>query len=833
MNWRTNSFYFLFAAVLAGLTACAKALPPPTVSESAGAAGPSASAFETAAADHDTPLAPAEVTDAPVVPVPDDAPAADAKTAQIEADPLETFLEEGLENVDEVPEDTSDLEEEGPATAERPGVELPDNGFFSKNDTELSRKLGGLTVFRGYPTDQKTPRNFVPIVYNAAVEKWIGYFTSSKGSPYMERWLAREKRYGPLLRSILKEHGLPEEIVYLAMIESGFNVRAYSTARAVGLWQFIAGTGKRYDMQINWWVDERRDPVRATHAAAEYLDDLYTEFESWHLAFAGYNAGEGKVRKVKRRSGADSFWEMRTIRSKRQGLFPETREYVPKYMAAAIIAQAPEKFGFKHLPVAEPLEFDNVTVPGGTSLYLVATAAECDYDDVKKLNPHLLRWFVPPNEKSYEIHVPKGKGPSFIAKFDELSQTEGLDDFKHYKWEKGDTLLAVSYRYDTDPDAVAMMNNGRKEFRPGEEMVLPVPRAVEPLELPKNWKLAHRLLKRHDAVEPHYALESGHVVTGRDSLKSIAREYGVTTNALKLWNRLDKRNRIRQGDVLTVYKASGDARAVALASTSEGAEFISYPDDDNEPVNPLKGLTGEEIRYRGHGTGGSPVEYIPSGSGTYRVQSGETASEIARGSGISLSALKELNPNTNLSRIHVGQVLRVAVASAPASGKDSGKASGKKSGAIEKKSAARETASDETPRTHMVRRGENATVIARRYDLTMDDLRGLNPGKKLDRLRVGDRILLRDAAPAKATAKSSEKPARAAVKPAAKVAAKTADPDSVSDRRHKVRKGENATTIARKYGVSVSELRKWNPDVNLNRVKAGQTLVIRESDRKS
>ncbi len=827
-------------AALAAITlsACARHLPPPAISEMesrpvsatestdslnaapenpSGVSGQAAVSLDPVASQpvKDNPAKPAASASVRPVETADPAAApAEAKTTEpvtiAEADPLESFLEEGLEDLDEIPEGAADIESEVPGQT----IPLPTTGFFSKSDEELSGKLGGLTIFRGYPMDGKTPRHFVPIVYNAAVEKWIGYFTGPKGSPYMERWLAREKRYGPILREILKDRGLPEEIVYLSMIESGFNVRAYSTARAVGLWQFISGTGKRYNLQINWWVDERRDPVRATHAAASYLGDLYQEFENWYLAFAAYNTGEGKIRKVRRNTGSESFWEMRTIPSKRVGLFPETREYVPKYMAAAIIAQAPEQFGFKHLAVPESLDYDAVTVPGGTSLYMVATAAECSFEEIKRLNPHLLRWFVPPNESSYEVRVPKGKGLSFLARFDELSQTEGLDDFRRYEWKKGDSLLSVAYRFATDPDAVSLMNGGRKEFRTGQEIVLPVPRTVEPLDLPKNWHLARKLLKRHDFIEPSWAEEVGHVVTRRENLRSIANSHGVTTNALRLWNRIDKRGRLSEGDVLTVYRYSGDAKSVALASTmTQTSEFVSYPEFENQPVNPLKGLTGEEIRYsRRRSTASAPS--IGPAPGAYVVDRGDTASGIASRNGLTLAALRELNPGVNLSRIREGQRLRVAR-------REPGPAEIRPAG----KSVEQAASSPDLPRTHMVRRGENATVIGRRYGLVVSDLRRLNPGKNLEHLRVGDRIVLRTVSPGEGKAAAQKAP------PAVK--SQTAARPTEAVVRHRVASGENATIIARKYRITLSELRRWNPDVNLNRIRTGQRLVVREPGQKS
>lgn len=722
------------------------------------------------------------------------------------ADPFESFLSEGLEEMEEIPADVP--EAEGQTARE---IILPSDGFFSQHDTELSERLGGLTVFRGFPSEGKTPRHFVPIVYNSVVEKWIAYFVSPKGAPYMERWLAREKRYSPLIRQILQDRGLPEEIIYLAMIESGFNVRAYSTARAVGLWQFIAPTGVRYNMAINWWVDERRDPIRATHAAASYLENLYNEFGSWYLAFAAYNTGEGKIRATKRRSGSDNFWAMRTIRSKRVGLFPETREYVPKYMAAAIIAQAPEKFGFHHLPEVEAFDYDTVTVPGGTSLYLVATAAECDFEDIKRLNPHLLRWFVPPNVASYEIRVPGGKGPGFLARFDELTQSEGLDDFMRYQVAGGDTLLSVAYQFATDPDAISQMNGGIKAVRTGQMLVLPVPRTMEPLELPKNWKHARNLLKRHDAVEPMNAREVGHVVVSRENLRSIASQYGVTTNALKLWNRIGRREGVNAGDVLTIYKSTGDARSVALASTaSPYVEVRPLPDDvSNSPVNPIKGMVEEHpLKFSAPASAGGGYT---SGDGNYRVRAGDTAIAIARDAGISLTDLRRLNPGVDLNRIYAGQRIQVALletssASRPITKPVSASAS----------SPAPDTG---LPRLHMVRSGENATTIARRYGLTINQITRLNPGKNLDRLHVGDRLVLRPALPS-------------ATSVTAATASRNGIPAGV-ERLHKVRSGENASAIARRYGVSLTDLRRSNPGVNLDRIRAGQTLVIREGNQQS
>ena len=234
----------------------------------------------------------------------------------------------------------------------------------------------------------------IPIVINAAVEQHMKYFQKTIPKRF-KMWLERSGRFTPMMRAILKEHDMPEDLVYLALIESGFNCSAYSRAAAVGPWQFIRGTGRRYGLRIDYWVDERRDPVKSTHAAAKYLGDLYAEFGSWYLAAAGYNAGEGKVRRALKRYNADDFWSI--SQGRRYYLKRETRQYVPKMIAAAIIAKNPEKYGFKEIRYWEPLAYDTVKVHSGTSLGVAAKLAGIQTKELVQLNPELRRWCTPPH----------------------------------------------------------------------------------------------------------------------------------------------------------------------------------------------------------------------------------------------------------------------------------------------------------------------------------------------------------------------------------------------------------------------------------------------------
>ncbi|MBI4540046.1 MAG: lytic transglycosylase domain-containing protein [Gemmatimonadetes bacterium] len=255
----------------------------------------------------------------------------------------------------------------------------------------------------------------VPLEVNARVEKWLHRYVGGQRR-YFQAWLAREGRYGELIRAKLRDRGLPEDLVYLAMIESGFLPGAYSVAEASGLWQMMDGTARRYGLRVDVYVDERRDPVRATDAALAYLEDLYRQFGSWYLAAAAYNAGEARVARALRggRAGTasqdrDVFWEIM------EGLPPETREYVPMMIAAMILAKNPERYGFEFEPF-EPFRYERVFVPGGTTLSRVAWLAGVSLDTLRALNPHFVLGVTPP-EISYPVRVPAGTAARVVARY--------------------------------------------------------------------------------------------------------------------------------------------------------------------------------------------------------------------------------------------------------------------------------------------------------------------------------------------------------------------------------------------------------------------------------
>ena len=331
---------------------------------------------------------------------------------------------------------------------------------------------------------KKEPDFDIPIVINEKVEQFIHYFQTTRRDRFVT-WLARSGRYIPAMKKLLKEHGLPEDLVYMAFIESGFDPYAYSRSKAVGPWQFIYLTGKRYGLRVNWWVDERRDPEKSTIAAAKYLKDLYEKFACWYLAAAGYNAGEYKIVKAMKRYRTEDFWKLTEVKYLKR----ETKNYVPLMIAAALVAKDPEKYGFADVEYQEPLRYEKVKVPELTSLSLVAKACETSLEEIKDLNPELQRGVTPPNETDYEIKIPFRKKDLFLVTFEILQPLEKFQ-FKTHLVKKGETLNGIAKLYRVDLEPLLEINHLTKTSRISKEMTLFIPiskdEEIKPLVMAKK-----------------------------------------------------------------------------------------------------------------------------------------------------------------------------------------------------------------------------------------------------------------------------------------------------------------------------------------------------------
>lgn len=268
-------------------------------------------------------------------------------------------------------------------------------------------------------SSNETPFIFdIPVTYNDRVSSWIKWFQTD-GRKSFKTWLERSSRYVPQIEDELQRAGLPQDLVYLAMIESGFRPDAASHMGAIGLWQFIAPTARHYGLNISWWIDERRDFDKSTQAAIAYMKELNGEFKSWYLVAASYNMGETGVRRLIKRHGTNNFWEL----ADKRALPRETTDYVPKIIAATLIAKAPALYGFRDLEYQVPLAYDTIRVPGGTDLINLASYLGVSGKYLMELNPELTRGFIPREVRGHQIRVPKGAS-LMVAQYARMQQLQ-------------------------------------------------------------------------------------------------------------------------------------------------------------------------------------------------------------------------------------------------------------------------------------------------------------------------------------------------------------------------------------------------------------------------
>jgi membrane-bound lytic murein transglycosylase D len=328
---------------------------------------------------------------------------------------------------------------------------IPDD-FFANASAEVEKGKEGMFAGLANPID-----------------KFIRYF-QTRGRSKFELYLSRSGKYTEMMRGILVRYGLPEDLVYLALIESGFSPKAYSVAKAAGPWQFIAETGRRYGLRIDWWADERRDAEKSTHAAASYLKDLYGMFESWPLAAGAYNAGEGKISRAVTRYKSDDYAELIRYRYLKQ----ETKDYVPKMLAALAIAKEPEKYGFGDVQYESPLDLRTVEVPGGTDLAVVAEILDVPYDTLRDWNPELRRFCTPPNRERYELRL-SGEAALLAGERMEEIRTRAKITFLQHNVRKGETLQGLSEKYGASPAVLKELNGLKRDsLSRTSRLVIPV-----------------------------------------------------------------------------------------------------------------------------------------------------------------------------------------------------------------------------------------------------------------------------------------------------------------------------------------------------------------------
>ena len=539
------------------------------------------------------------------------------------------------------------------------------------------------------PKTSDLSRTQVPLTINPEVEKTIAYFMQGNGRPFFAKWLARSGKFFPKMKEIFREEGTPEELIYLSMIESGMNPTVVSKAQAVGLWQFIQGTGAMYGLKSNWWLDNRRDPWKATRAAARHLKDLHRAMGDWHLALSCYNCSMTRIRRCMAETGDTTFWGIRDCLPK------ETQNYIPLYIAATLIAMDPARYGFTNIQYESPVDYDTVYVHEAVDLNALGNAAGVSGLDIKSLNPELLQPSTPPVEicgpEGYCLKIPSGTVKKFAERYARLTP---------------------------------------EEKRP--------------------WLI--------------------HTVERGESLRSIARTYGLTTDQLADYNNMGSSEHVKRGSRLRVPMT---VMAPGVVPTSEALATVTPKDQ-------------------------APIPVVKKASKiSHRVKHGETLNSIAAHYGVRVSDIRNWNNISYRHKIKRGQLLAVYIdrpAKQPAANN------------VAEKTPVKKDVTG-TPRIHAVRPGETMTSIAKNYGTTVDQLAEWNDGMDAASLQAGQKLKLY--APNKTASKGDT------------------DQQTKSSKRttYKVRSGDTLSSIADKYGVSVTSLKKAN-HLRRNTIPKGKRLVI-------
>ena len=532
-----------------------------------------------------------------------------------------------------------------------------------------------------------------PVTLNRQVKYYLDFF-SGKHRKNFAIWLSRSGRYLPMIHENLRAAGLPEDLAYLAMIESGYNERAYSRAKAVGIWQFIKSTGRSYGLTINSYVDERRDPIKSTQAAVSYLSDLYNEFGSWYLAVAAYNAGEGKIRRAIKKYKTTDFWEIAQGRY----LKLETKRYVPKLIAAIIIAKDPAKYGFGAIAYAEPLDYETVEVPRWTAIKAVALACDLDSTELKKYNNELSKDFTPPDKASYLFKVPPGKKDDVEKNLPRV-QAVVSTGFKTHKVKKGETLNSICRRYGLTKTVVLKSNSVRSSgLQVGQR--LRIPYQTTSYEMLPEGSVAKGDLAAASS-DGNFVL---HKVRPGETVSELSRRYGAPVHLIAAWNDLEDISRIRAGQQLVFYVQQRGTQVASISSTKQ-----LTPARTKETAKDEKKLQQVQVKLAA-----MRQELHNSGSGSYYiVKNGDSLWEIALQFKVDIKELRQLNSLAN-NIIYPGDRLLVRP----------------------------DTKSAETKFYYQVRSGDSLWSIARKHNISPEEIKRWN-NLKSNTIHPGNPLLLK------------------------------------------------------------------------------------------
>ena len=628
----------------------------------------------------------------------------------------------------------------------------------------------------------------IPITYNARVQQAFAILLAPNRSERMIRFLNRMNLYQPFMKEMYREAGLPTDITYLPLLESGFNPRAHSVAHASGIWQFIPGTGNAFNLRQNHWLDERRDPIKSTEASIKYFTQLYNMFGDWYLALAAYNTGQGRVRRIlnaKRKELLDAgvpeseinitYWDL--------NLHRETMGYIPLYIAFKVIAKNPRCFGFFPDTSIAAFPFDTIKVSESIEMARIAEALGISADSLRFINPHIRQFVTPPDMPNVNLFIPLGTKELYQEFYSKLTPEDRIR-WHRYRVVAGDNLNSIARRFGTTAQAIRDINRMRNNtLSVGRYILIPIPqnenlaRIIEEEEKRAAAQPAANQRQRQAAVgnRVNYRVSSG------ETLHSIARLYGVSVDDVISWNPNIRPRFLKVGDIVVIYT---DGRA--------GQQAAAQPQQASAAQTAAPSAAQQK----------------------YVVKSGDNLFQISRRLNVKLSDLIEWNnKDADNPVIRPGETL-VYYASAPAqtaaatqTQTQTQQATAAQPSATQQRATAQPSSSGGDTINYVVKSGDTFFSIARNFSSSVAELEALN-NIKANQLQAGRTIKVVNRATPTATA------------------SETNGTNGNGVILHRVQSGDNLYRLANKYNVSVQDIALANNFPRDRQLRIGETIKI-------